>query len=29
MLTDKNVVVTGGTGSWGKVLVRRLLSGKL
>jgi FlaA1/EpsC-like NDP-sugar epimerase len=27
MLKDKNVVVTGGTGSLGKVLVRRLLSG--
>lgn len=29
MLTDKNVVVTGGTGSLGKVLVRRLLTGEL
>lgn len=29
MLTGKNVVVTGGTGSLGKVLVRRLLSGEL
>jgi len=29
MLTDKNVVVTGGTGSLGKVLVRRLLSAEL
>ena len=29
MLTDKTVVVTGGTGSLGKVLVRRLLSGEL
>jgi FlaA1/EpsC-like NDP-sugar epimerase len=29
MLTDKNIVVTGGTGSLGKVLVRRLLSGEL
>ncbi|MCJ7743168.1 MAG: polysaccharide biosynthesis protein [Dehalococcoidales bacterium] len=29
MLTDKRVVVTGGTGSLGKVLVRRLLSGEL
>jgi FlaA1/EpsC-like NDP-sugar epimerase len=29
MLTDKHVVVTGGTGSLGKVLVRRLLSGEL
>lgn len=29
MLTDKVVVVTGGTGSLGKVLVRRLLSGEL
>lgn len=29
MLTDKNVVVTGGTGSLGKVLVRRLLSCEL
>lgn len=28
MLTDKNVVVTGGTGSLGKVLVRRLLTGE-
>jgi FlaA1/EpsC-like NDP-sugar epimerase len=29
MLTDKKVVVTGGTGSLGKVLVRRLLSGEM
>ena len=29
MLTDKNVVVTGGTGSLGKVLVRRLLTGEV
>ncbi|MDT4952896.1 MAG: hypothetical protein QOJ02_1034 [Acidobacteriota bacterium] len=29
MLTDKNVVVTGGTGSLGKVLVRRLLTGEM
>jgi UDP-glucose 4-epimerase len=29
MLADKTVVVTGGTGSLGKVLVRRLLSGEL
>lgn len=29
MLTDKRVVVTGGTGSLGQVLVRRLLSGEL
>lgn len=29
MLTDKRVVVTGGTGSLGKVLVRRLLAGEL
>ncbi|MDT7604817.1 MAG: hypothetical protein QOF61_2814 [Acidobacteriota bacterium] len=29
MLTDKRVVVTGGTGSLGKVLVRRLLTGEL
>ncbi len=29
MLTDNTVVVTGGTGSLGKVLVRRLLSGEL
>ena len=29
MLTDKRIVVTGGTGSLGKVLVRRLLSGEL
>jgi UDP-glucose 4-epimerase len=28
MLTNKHVVVTGGTGSLGKVLVRRLLSGE-
>jgi UDP-glucose 4-epimerase len=29
MLTDKHVLVTGGTGSLGKVLIRRLLSGEL
>lgn len=29
MLTNKRVVVTGGTGSLGKVLVRRLVSGEL
>lgn len=29
MLTNKNVVVTGGTGSLGKVLVRRLLTGEM
>lgn len=29
MLTGKNIVVTGGTGSLGKVLVRRLLSGEM
>jgi len=29
MLTDKRIVVTGGTGSLGKVLIRRLLSGEL
>ena len=29
MLTDKKVVVTGGTGSLGNVLVRRLLSGEM
>ncbi|MDI6877680.1 MAG: polysaccharide biosynthesis protein [Methanomicrobiales archaeon] len=29
MLTDKTVLVTGGTGSLGKVLVRRLLSGEI
>jgi UDP-glucose 4-epimerase len=29
LLTDKNVVVTGGTGSLGKVLVRRLLTGEM
>jgi len=29
LLTDKNIVVTGGTGSLGKVLVRRLLSGEM
>ena len=29
MLSDKRIVVTGGTGSLGKVLVRRLLSGEL
>jgi len=29
LLTDKNVVVTGGTGSLGKVLVRRLLTGEV
>ena len=28
-LTDRNVLVTGGTGSLGKVLVRRLLTGEL
>ena len=28
MLTDKCVVITGGTGSLGKVLVYRLLSGE-
>src|SRR6185437_1815566 len=28
MLSDKNIVVFGGTGSLGKVLIRRLLSGK-
>jgi FlaA1/EpsC-like NDP-sugar epimerase len=29
MLTDKRIVVTGGTGSLGQVLVRRLLAGEL
>lgn len=29
MLTDKTIVITGGTGSLGKVLVQRLLSGEL
>ena len=29
LLTDKNIVVTGGTGSLGKVLIRRILSGEL
>jgi FlaA1/EpsC-like NDP-sugar epimerase len=29
LLTDKNVVITGGTGSLGKVLVRRLLTGEI
>jgi FlaA1/EpsC-like NDP-sugar epimerase len=29
MLTDKTVLITGGTGSLGKVLVRRLLSGEM
>ena len=29
MLQDKNVVVTGGTGSLGKVLIKRLLSGEI
>ncbi len=29
MLTDKRVVVTGGTGSFGKVIVRRLLEGEV
>src|SRR5450432_940575 len=29
MLSDKRVVVTGGTGSLGQVLVRRLLSGEM
>ena len=29
MLTDKKVLITGGTGSLGKVLVRRLLTGEL
>ena len=29
MLTDKRIVVTGGTGSLGRILVRRLLSGEL
>ncbi len=28
MLTDKNVVVFGGTGSLGKLLVKRLLAGE-
>ena len=29
MLKDKRILVTGGTGSLGKVLVRRLLSGEV
>lgn len=29
MLTDKTILVTGGTGSLGKVLIRRLLSGEM
>ena len=29
MLTNERIVVTGGTGSLGRVLVRRLLSGEL
>ncbi|MBD3326971.1 NAD-dependent epimerase/dehydratase family protein [candidate division KSB3 bacterium] len=29
MLTDQNVVITGGTGSLGKVLLRRLLAGEM
>ena len=29
MLTDKTILITGGTGSLGKVLVRRLLSGEM
>jgi len=29
MLSKKRIVVTGGTGSLGKVLVRRLLSGEM
>jgi UDP-glucose 4-epimerase len=29
MLTDKRIVVTGGTGSLGKILIRRLLSGEM
>ena len=29
MLTDKTILVTGGTGSLGKVLIRRLLTGEL
>ncbi len=29
MLTDKTILVTGGTGSLGKVLIRRLLSGEI
>jgi FlaA1/EpsC-like NDP-sugar epimerase len=29
MLTDKRIVVTGGTGSLGKVLIRRLLTGEM
>jgi FlaA1/EpsC-like NDP-sugar epimerase len=29
MLTNKTILITGGTGSLGKVLVRRLLSGEM
>ncbi len=29
MLTDKRIIITGGTGSLGKVLLRRLLSGEI
>ena len=29
MLSDKKIVITGGTGSLGKVLLRRLLSGEM
>src|SRR3954452_22036446 len=29
LLTDKRVVVTGGTGSFGEVIVRRLLEGEV
>jgi len=29
MLTNKTILVTGGTGSLGKVLVRRLLTGEM
>ena len=29
MLTNKHVVITGGTGSLGKVLVKRLLSNEM